>query len=70
MISQIYLKYKNINIIVTYNNQKQLFKEGNKMNVKHEHTTNEELNKKTPKPIIDLDDFIFKDEEIKYQSER
>ena len=29
-----------------------------------------EDNKKTPKPIEDLDDFIFKDEEIKYQSER
>ena len=27
-------------------------------------------NKKTPKPIEDLDYFIFKDEEIKYQSER
>ena len=40
------------------------------MNIKHEQTTTEELNKKTPKPIIDLDDFIFKDEEIKYQSER
>ena len=30
----------------------------------------EELNKKTPKPISDLDDFIFKDEDIKYYSER
>ena len=29
-----------------------------------------EENNKTPKPIEDLDDFIFKDEEIKYQSER
>lgn len=29
-----------------------------------------EENKKTPKPQEDLDDFIFKDEEIKYQSER
>ena len=29
-----------------------------------------EENKKTPKPKEDLDDFIFKDEEIKYQSER
>ena len=29
-----------------------------------------EENKKTPKPIEDLDDFIFKDEEIKFQSER
>ena len=29
-----------------------------------------EENKKTPKPIEDLDDFIFKDEEIKYHSER
>lgn len=29
-----------------------------------------EDNKKTPKPIEDLDDFIFKDEEIKYHSER
>ena len=27
-------------------------------------------NNKTPKPIEDLDDFIFKDQEIKYQSER
>lgn len=31
---------------------------------------NKEDNKKTPKPKEDLDDFIFKDEEIKYQSER
>ena len=29
-----------------------------------------EENKKTPKPIEDLDDFIFKDDEIKFQSER
>lgn len=29
-----------------------------------------EENKKKPKPVEDLDDFIFKDEEIKYQSER
>ncbi len=29
-----------------------------------------EESKKTPKPIEDLDDFIFKDEEIKYHSER
>ena len=27
-------------------------------------------NKKTPKPPDDLDDFIFKDEDIKYHSER
>lgn len=40
------------------------------MNTTHEQTTTEELNKNKPKPIIDLDDFIFKDEEIKYQSER
>lgn len=40
------------------------------MNTKIEQSKNEELNKKTPKPINDLDDFIFKDEEIKYQSER
>ena len=35
---------------------------------KDSKTNNE--NKKTPKPTGDLDDFIFKDEEIKYQSER
>ncbi len=30
----------------------------------------ENKNKKKPKPTGDLDDFIFKDEEIKYYSER
>ena len=34
--------------------------------MKHEN----EENKKTPKPKEDLDDFIFKDEEIKYPLER
>ena len=31
---------------------------------------NDNNEKKPPKPDLDLDDFIFKDEEIKYYSER
>ena len=39
------------------------------MTVNEKKIKDEEI-KKTPKPTDDLDDFIFKDEEIKYQSER
>ena len=41
------------------------------MEFKEKNTVSNELDKKKPKPPTgDLDDFIFKDEEIKYQSER
>ena len=40
------------------------------MTQEHTKTNDECKNKKTPKPVSDLDDFIFKDEEIKYHSER
>ncbi|MEE1043320.1 MAG: hypothetical protein UH854_05090 [Clostridia bacterium] len=41
------------------------------MNTNQECKPKEESkNKKSPEPLTDLDDFIFKDEEIKYQSER
>lgn len=40
------------------------------MILEHKKAQNDDINKKTPKPPEDLDDFIFKDEEIKYQSER
>ena len=38
----------------------------------YENITKEESNKKTSKPSVnnDLDDYIFRDENIKYQSER
>lgn len=38
----------------------------------YENITKEESNKKTSKPSVnnDLDDYIFCDENIKYQSER
>lgn len=36
----------------------------------NKNTESENKNTKKPKPTDDLDDFIFKDEEIKYYSER
>lgn len=41
------------------------------MDKKNEHKQKEDIkNKKSPEPLTDLDDYIFQDEEIKYQSER
>ncbi len=40
------------------------------MLLKQNDSQNDDIKKKTPEPLQDLDDFIFKDEEIKYQSER
>lgn len=40
------------------------------MILEQKNIKDEDIKKKTPKPSGDLDDFIFKDEEIKYQSER
>lgn len=40
------------------------------MTPEQKKTDDDDTKKKTPKPLDDLDDFIFKDEEIKYQSER
>ena len=43
----------------------------NKMDTKNEHKPNDDSsNKKSPESLTDLDDYIFRDEEIKYQSER
>ena len=40
------------------------------MNTEKKTKPENDINKKTPKPLNDLDDFIFDDEDIKYHSER